>query len=229
MRNVRTCEQCGDEFTPPREHARFCSAACRVAWNQEHTRDPEAATSALGWSFTAMREVIGRLARDESGYRARGFEVIGEAVWRVTLVDATLVRYHPQAYETALRTLNSAERRAIEATFGGLRFVRNQLGYHVDPVDFIRPARTGPGSGPGVTAWGWRSVPEPGLSSLRSAARTWELKRYRAYQGQLADHLIGETFGRASSFLELAAANRTAVPIRPARHPAPDSRHAQSS
>jgi hypothetical protein len=30
----RNCEQCGALFTPRREHARFCSARCRVAWNR---------------------------------------------------------------------------------------------------------------------------------------------------------------------------------------------------
>ena len=30
----RNCEQCGVLFTPRREHARFCSARCRVAWNR---------------------------------------------------------------------------------------------------------------------------------------------------------------------------------------------------
>jgi hypothetical protein len=33
----------------------------------------------------------------------------------------------------------SAERAAIEGAFAGLRFVRNQMGYHVDLADFIQP------------------------------------------------------------------------------------------
>jgi hypothetical protein len=33
------------------------------------------------------------------------------------------------------------------------------------------------------------------------------MTRYRAYQARLAGHTIGETFGRASAFLKLAAAN----------------------
>jgi len=45
--DTRTCEQCGIVFTPRREHARFCSAACRVAWNQEHTGNPQAGAGAL--------------------------------------------------------------------------------------------------------------------------------------------------------------------------------------
>lgn len=68
-------------FTPRREHARFCSAACRVAWNREHTGDLEAEASALGWSIAAMRAVVGRLASGEIRNRAQGFEAISEAVW----------------------------------------------------------------------------------------------------------------------------------------------------
>jgi len=34
--DVRECAQCGTPFTPQREHARFCSPRCRMAWNREH-------------------------------------------------------------------------------------------------------------------------------------------------------------------------------------------------
>ena len=37
------------------------------------------------------------------------------------------------------------------------------------------------------------------------------MTRYRAYQAQLAGHTIGETFGRAVAFLELAAASTTSI------------------
>jgi hypothetical protein len=33
------------------------------------------------------------------------------------------------------------------------------------------------------------------------------MTRYRGYQAQLAGHTIGETFGRVTAFLKLAAAN----------------------
>jgi hypothetical protein len=36
---TRQCEQCGTPFVPRREHARFCSAHCRAAWNREHIGD----------------------------------------------------------------------------------------------------------------------------------------------------------------------------------------------
>jgi hypothetical protein len=128
MADTRACEQCGIVFTPGREHARFCSATCRIAWNQEHTGDSRAEASALDWSVTAMREAVERLAREQASDQAHGLELISDAVWRVTLVDATLVRYHPQAYETVMKAQDPAARRTVEATLAGLRFVRNRMG-----------------------------------------------------------------------------------------------------
>src|SRR5258705_11029557 len=63
-------------FTPRREHARFCSAACRVAWNREHTGNPQAGTSALDWSVTAMHDAVERLAREQPPDQAHGTEMI---------------------------------------------------------------------------------------------------------------------------------------------------------
>jgi hypothetical protein len=97
MADVWDCEQCGTSFEPRREHARFCSARCRAAWNREHTGDPAAGASALVWSITAMSEATDRLPRVRAWNRPRAFAVISEAVWWVTIVDATLVRHHPDA------------------------------------------------------------------------------------------------------------------------------------
>jgi len=205
MADTRTCEQCGTVFAPRREHARFCRPRCRVAWNREHTGDPQAEASALEWSITAMRDAIERLARDQVLDHAQGFAVISDAVWLVTIVDATLVRYHRHAYKSAMKSQAPARRRPIEGTFAGLRFVRNQMGYHLDPADFIQPEQSQPGTDRGVTAWRWRPVPEPDLGSLPPRGQAWEMTRYRAYQAQLAGHTIGETFGRAAAFLKLAA------------------------
>jgi hypothetical protein len=209
--DTRTCEQCGTAFTPRREHARFCSAACRVARNRERVADPGAEARALDWSITAMREAIGRLAREQARDQAHALEVISEAVWSVTLVDATLVRYQHQAYEAVLGSQGPAERRAVERTLAGLRFVRNRMGYHGDPAGFIQPEHSRPGSGRGMAAWRWRSLPEPDLGSLPPRGQAWERTRYRAYQTQLAGHMIGETFNRAIAFLELASADPTAA------------------
>jgi hypothetical protein len=199
-------------FTPRREHARFCSARCRVAWNQAHAGDAEAGANALDWSITAMRDAVQRLACDQGLDHAQGFAVISDAVWWVTLVDATLVRYHHQAYESAMESQAPARRGAIEGTFAGLRFARNQMGYHLDPADFIQPDERHPGPAHSdVTSWRWRSLPEPDLGSLPHRGRSWEMTRYRAYQTQLADHTIGETFGWAAAFLNLAFATPAAA------------------
>jgi hypothetical protein len=94
--------------------------------------------------------------------------------------------------------------------------VRNQMGYHADPAEFIQPGHSRPGSGNGAAAWRWRSLPEPALASLPPRGRGWEITRYRAYQAQLAGHTIGEAFGRAAAFLKLASANPTAaLPVGP--------------
>ena len=107
MADTRSCEQCGTSFAPRREHARFCSARCRVAWNRRHASDPPAETGALDWSITAMRETTDRILQVGGWDRANGFAVISEAVWWVTMVDATLMRYHPGIYSRVLASQDS--------------------------------------------------------------------------------------------------------------------------
>jgi hypothetical protein len=204
MADTRKCEQCGTSFAPRREHARFCSARCRVAWNRRNASDSPAETGALDWSITAMWETTDRLVRPGRWDRAHGFAVISEAVWWVTMVDATLMRYHPDIYSDVLARQDAAERRMTEDTFAGLRFVRNWIGYDADPADFIQSVDGRPGAGR-IAAWTWQSVPEPALVSLTPRAREWEMTRYRAYQAQLAGQPIGETFSRTTAFLRLAA------------------------
>ena len=161
-------------FAPRREHARFCSARCRVAWNRENASDPAAGASALDWSITAMRDATGRLAAVTGRDRPRAFAAISEAVWWVTIVDATLVRHHPDTYDAVLAGQAQPERGQIEGTLSGLRFVRNRMGQYLDPVDFIQPAegRSGSAKGDGeaaggcVMGWVWKTVPEPEVASL---------------------------------------------------------------
>jgi hypothetical protein len=137
-----------------------------------------------------------------------------ETVWWVTLVDATLVRYHPRDYESALAG-KSVRSREIEESIEGLRYVRNQLGRSVDPAEFVHPARDD-----GTASWTWRPLPEPGLGKLAPQARQWELSRYRAYQARLAGRDVARTFTRCTRFLAQAAdlartsplARRTRVP-----------------
>jgi hypothetical protein len=210
--DVRDCAQCGASFAPRREHARFCGAGCRAAWNREHTGDPAAGEHALLWSLTAMGDASERLRRMRAWDLARALAVIGEAVWWITMVDATLVRHHPQAYDAAMAGQAPAERELVEETLAGLRFVRNQIGGQADLAEFAGPGEPGPvAAGRQITGWVWKPVPAPALASLSARARAWEMTRYRAYQAQLAGHIIGEVFGRTAGFLKLAAADATSI------------------
>ena len=209
--DTRGCAQCGAVFVPRREHARFCTVPCRVAWNREHMGDPAAEASALQWSITAMSETTQRLPQMRVWDRARAMAMIGEAVWSITLVDATLVRHHPGAYDGVADTQAPAERRRTEGTLAGLRFVRNRIGRKVSMDKFAGPGAPDPPTGTRVAGWTWRPVPEPVLNWLPPRARAWEMTRYEAYQDQLAGHTIGETFGRAAAFLTLTAANAAGV------------------
>jgi hypothetical protein len=212
MADIRDCEQCGSSFVPRREHARFCSARCRAAWNREHVGDPAGGASALVWSITAMSDSTRRLPRVRAVDQPRAFMVISEAVWWVTMVDATLVRHHPDAYDGVLAGQSPTERQLVEETLAGLRFVRNQIGDESDLAEFIEPGEPAHGAQRGrITGWTWRSVPEPPLASLPPRGQLWEMTRYRAFQAHLAGHTIGETFGRAAAFLKLAAANTPAI------------------
>ena len=97
MAESRECARCGTAFEPKREHARFCSARCRVAWNRENWNrgyldQPEwgtenweqgsaigtgTAENALGWATIAMRDVTERLGRVGASDHPQAFAVIG--------------------------------------------------------------------------------------------------------------------------------------------------------
>ncbi len=129
--------------------------------------------------------------------------MISEAVWWVTIVDGTLVRYHPDGYDAVLAGQATVDRDLIEGTLAGMRFVRNRAGQHVDHTDFIEAQAPRDGR---VAAWRWASVPEPTLASLPPRGQAWEASRYRDYETYLAGRTIEETFGRARAFLKQAAA-----------------------
>jgi len=197
---------------PRREHARFCCVRCRATWNRDHMGDSATGASALLWSITAMSDTAEQLARVRAWDRPRALAVIGEAVWCVTIVDATLVRHHPQAYDAVMTSRTPAERQLIEGALAGLRFVRTQLAQEADLAEFIESGAPGPGAGKTqATDWTWKAVPEPALAALSPRGQAWEMTRYRAYQVQLAGHTIGETFGQAAAFLTLTAASTTPV------------------
>ena len=212
MADTRACERCGTSFVPRREHARFCSPACRAAWNREHVGDLKAGTSALAWSITAMNDTTQRLSQVTVWDQPRAFAVIAEAVWWVTMVDATMVRHHMDAYDGVIAGQVPAERQQTEETLDGLRFVRNQIGDEADLAEFVAPGETSPDPGDGhITGWTWRPVPEPKLTALGPRGQAWEMTRYQAYQAQLAGHTIGETFTRAAAFLQQAVADAPAL------------------
>jgi len=199
--DVRDCEQCGTGFEPLREHARFCSALCRVTWNRTHAGGQFTGDTPLDWSASAMTDTTRRLRDAGAMNLPEALAVISEAVWWVTLVDATMVRYHPSAYDRALAIQDPGERKVTEGTFAGLRFVRNWMGYHVDPADFIQPEQdTITGDAP-VAAWRWRQVPAPAVTSLPPRGNSWEDIRYLNYRVYLAGRTVGETITRATAFL----------------------------
>jgi anti-sigma B factor antagonist len=199
----RSCEQCGAAFVPQREHARFCSGDCRAAWNREHLGDPAVEASALTWSIAAMSEATARLPAVRVWDQHRAFAAIGEAVWWITMVDATLVRHHPAAYDTVLAAHTPAGRQLIEETLAGLRYVRNWISRGAGLEEAID---TGEGNRR-ITGWTWKRVPEPALAWLPPRAQQWELARHRAYQARLAGRTIGHTFGQAVTFLTLTGAD----------------------
>jgi hypothetical protein len=109
--------------------------------------------------------------------------VVSEAVWWVTMVDATVVRYQHDAYDRVLAGLDPAGRRRAEGTLGGLRFVRNWMGYHADPADFIAPQQAAGGGDLPVAEWTWVAVPAPAAGPA-PRSREWEMSRYRHATGR---------------------------------------------
>ncbi len=210
--DIRNCEQCSISFAPRREHARFCSARCRDTWDREHKGDLKAGESALQWAVTAMSDTAERLPRVRAWDLPRAVAVIGESVWWVTIVDATLVRHHPETYDSVLAAQAPAQRPLIEGTLTGLRFVRNRIGDQADLAEFIEPDENGTAAARAhITDWTWKPVPEPVVASLPPRGQTWEMMRYHAYQAHLTGRTIGETFGRAAAFLKLAAAKASSA------------------
>lgn len=202
MAGVRDCEQCGTAFRPLREHERFCSPACRIAWNSRAAGGQQAREAALAWSVAAMSDTTRRLAGAGALDLPHALALIGEAVWWVTIVDATMIRYHREGYDRALALFDPAARQAVEGTFAGLRFVRNQMGYHIDPASFLepRPGSGGTGTGP-VAGWTWKQVPAPPPGRASPRSRAWVASRYREYRTQLAGRQVGEVIAHATCFL----------------------------
>jgi hypothetical protein len=196
MEGTRECTECGADFAPRREHARFCSARCRATWNRARSTDPAAGISALEWSIAAMSDTTTRLQSAAPPDVEQAHALIGEAVWRVTIVDATLVRHHPEAYDQVIADQSPAEQRETETTLAGLRHVRNRLGAGLSQDELVEPADAA------VIAWTWKDLPRP---CAEGEAQVWEMERYDAYRKGLAGHQIGETFEQVVGFLSRAA------------------------
>lgn len=205
MGDIRKCAQCEKLFSPRREHARFCSPGCRADWNREHVGAAGPGEGVLEWAAAAMAETTEELLGASGWDEPDGLAVITEAVWWVTMVDATLVRYEPDSYGRALARHDPRSRKVIEDTLGGLRFVRNRMGHGTDHADFIG-AYLGTSSSPvrRVADWHWKTVPESACPSLTARGQGWETTRHKAYQAQLAGQTVGETFARARAFLKSA-------------------------
>jgi hypothetical protein len=209
MADIRHCDQCGRAFTPRREHARFCLAACRVAWNQEHRRDLAAGPGVLDWSGAALADLAPLLAGLAAVGRDVAAAVVSEAVWQLTIVDATLVRYHHEVYHAVLARQPVPGRQVTECTMAGLRFVRNQLARAAWRDSLIGPPPGGPAATDG--AWTWQPATFPATDAQRSRGRAWEMSRHHAYQEFLVGHPVADTLGRAARFVCLAAARLPAV------------------
>jgi len=211
MKAARSCAQCGTVFEPRREHARFCSAECRVRWNREHLTDAAAEQRALEWSLAGMRDVIERLTLcrpEEDGVVA--FSAVAEAVWWVTIIDARLIRQYMDIYEAVLAAHDPAQRSMVEGTLSGLRYVRNQTTSETISAEFISPPAGAKGYGV-PAAWGWNHIAEPPLDDLPEDVRSWELTRYQEYEAWLAGNVVGDVFQRATGFLDLAVARVATV------------------
>jgi hypothetical protein len=148
-----------------------------------------------------MTDTISRLSAATAGDRPAGLAEISDAVWRVTIVDATLIRYRPEEYESILARRPSGQRRLIVDTLAGLRFVRNNLRCENGLTGLVGPTQAD--GSDRVTDWVWKSAPVPASSGCGSP--DWEQVRHRAYQQQLAGSTVGEVFARVADFLQLAA------------------------
>ena len=176
-----------------------------MAWNRDHLRDSAAEDRALAWSIAGMRDVTEQLSLCQPADQAAALTAVTEAVWWVTIIDARLVRQYTDLYDGVLAARVAVRRPVIEGTLAGLRFARNMMSDQAPRVDFIGPPAC-PGADDGVVAaWMWKRVPELALGPLSARVRPWETTRYRAYTAWLAGRTVGEVFGLAAPFLNLAA------------------------
>ena len=210
MAGLQRCQLCGAVLAAGLDHAPFCSPRCRAAWNREGMGD----AGTLAWSVAAMSEATGRLALVRAGALPLALTALREAVWWITMVDATLVRHHLRIYEEAFEASGRAERFRTGQTLTGLCFVRDQMGTDADLAGVVDTSASD-AVGRRVTSWRWRRLSEPRPAGSPHDGRDRPAAGYRAYQGQLAGRTIGETIGLAVTFLTLTGASAaSAVELR---------------
>src|SRR5579859_3930741 len=79
----------------------------------------------VAWSVTAMSDALRRLAAARARDMPQAVAAATEAAWWATVVNTAMTRHHPAAYGHALAALDPAQRRAIEGSLTGLRFIRS--------------------------------------------------------------------------------------------------------
>lgn len=214
---TRVCVQCGAVFTPRREHARFCSAGCRLVWHRDRTWDPIVGDSVLQWSVPAMTQAIRVLTMVSGRDRSAAYAAISDAVWAVTMVDAAMMRRHPGIYDEVLAGEGAPDRRLLEESVAGLRLVRNRIPDQSAVAGFVGPRADDRAEGEralanaGVMGWRWQSVHAPVVALPRARAQAWESARYEAYQARLAGRPVGEGFRLAEAFLLRTAAGAAVI------------------
>jgi hypothetical protein len=103
--------------------------------------------------------------------------------------------------------LPAGQQEEIEQTLAGLRFVRNQMGIHLDPDEFIRVTGRASGDGEPEVTLTWNALTPPTAGSLSPSGQEWERGRYLAYQERLAGQGVARAFTLAARFLRHAAGN----------------------
>ena len=100
-----------------------------------------------------MIDTTDRMPRIRGLDRPRAFAVISEAVWWVTIVDGTLVRYHPEAYDRVLAEWSPREREALRTLAAASPDVRAEaVGDTPATRDQANPPPADAASGDGVSS-----------------------------------------------------------------------------
>ena len=103
MADTKVCEQCGTSFAPRREHAPVLLRPLPGRLEPAQRQRPPGRDRRAGLVHHRDAGDHRPAPADHDWDRANGFAVISEAVWWVTMVDATLMRYHPDIHGRVLQ------------------------------------------------------------------------------------------------------------------------------